>query len=114
MTITARQSRSSLLFECSPGELAFDRALRSLFPFVLLCYLPFLLASRSEESPFPPEADWIVFSIGIVAFCFWAWLVRGVAAAWRDPIARVFRFSSSLLLLFFAVIVFSLLRAPLR
>jgi len=90
-----------MLFDRSSGERAFDCALLSLFPFVLLTYVPFLIASRSEE--FPPEANWIAFSIGVAALCFWAWLARSVAAAWHDPFARVLRFSSSLLLLFYAV-----------
>jgi hypothetical protein len=114
MLTQAPNSRRRLLFERSPGERAFDRALCFFVLFVLLCNPMLPIWLRSEDGASPPEAGWIPFAIGIAAFCIWAWLALGVVAAWHDPMARVLRVSSSLLLLYFAVIASCLLRVPFQ
>ncbi len=109
--MTTRQTLASLSKERSPGERAFDRALMSLFFFLLAWSF---IDSSMEQSAVSTAPDWLAFCMRVAVFCLWIWLVRGVVVAWSDPFARVLRISSVLLLLFYAVIVFSLLRAPFR
>jgi hypothetical protein len=103
----------------SPGERAFDRCL---FPFLLHLLqalalgVASLMDSRSDDGmpPVPRLIVWALFSLDLLLCGHWAWAFRSVIAAWRDPFARVLRFSSLGLLLLYTPIIVGILRLPFR
>ena len=116
MTATIHPSRSTRTSR-SAGERAFDRCF---FPFAL--YVVYMLAlSAVLEYPPSPDPDmpgvppifvWVLFSLGLLLCTHWVWALRSVITAWRDPFARVLRFSSLGLLFFAGLSICGLVRLP--
>ena len=116
MTTTIHQIRSAQGSR-SAGERAFDRCF---FPFALYLFYLIALAAVFEVPPssdpdmpgVPPVFVWVLFALGILLSIHWVWALRSVIAAWRDPFARVLRFSSLALLIFAGAIICGLVRLP--
>jgi hypothetical protein len=90
----------------SPGERAFDWILFILLvhPFFVGPVLGGALASLSKAHPVRS----VLALVGMIIFAraalaLWSWLLRILISSWRDPIARILRFSSAILLFGFSV-----------
>ena len=107
--MTTRQTHNPHLFRRSPGERAFDRVLISS---VGIVFLTSIVGGETDG----PSAQFRIIALlfGIAAFVLWLRLLRGVVRAWHDPYARVLRFSSSILLAFAVLIIFSLVRVAFQ
>ena len=105
-----------------PGEIAFDR-----------CFIPVAILATlggteqavralwlgdaerlPETSPRWAAYEWLWCGIGLAFACLWVRALLTLVRAWRDPSARILRFSASVLLIPFATAVWLLLRAPFR
>jgi hypothetical protein len=111
----------------SPGELAFDRCF---YPFgailavVLVGIFGDLFISRrvtrkphseaelAAAMPDPAWHVWLPFTLGVLLCIYWLWALWGLLRAWKDPRARVLRFSALFLLFFDAGIAIVLLSSP--
>ncbi len=99
----------------SAGERAFDRCL---FPFVLHFIQAVLLGvvstlNSDDDMPSVPQfVIWVMFGFDLLLCLHWAWAARSVIVAWRDPYAKVLRFSSLGLLLLYSPIIVGILRLP--
>ena len=56
----------------------------------------------------------MLFSIDLLLCVHWIWAFRAVIAAWYDPLAKVLRFSSLVLLLIYIPIILGILWLPFR
>jgi hypothetical protein len=109
----------------SPGECAFDRCILP-FSFALLVTLVqailfFTRGDREGKAPteaelaaVAPDPTWscIPFAIGIALAVYWLWAFRAVLRSWSDPVARILRFCSLVLLLGQLLGIVSLLSSP--
>jgi hypothetical protein len=109
-----------------PGEIAFDRCL---LPLVALSFLniifggiewrlrpsgPLTEAQLDAEMPPPLWHEWLWFALGLLLVVLWFRAVVTLVRTWRDPSSRVLRFSSSVLLIPFAVATYRLLLTPFQ
>ena len=60
----------------------------------------------------PTWYELVQFVIGELLCVYWLWAFWSVLRAWRDPGARILRFSALFLLLFDAAIAIGLLMSP--
>jgi hypothetical protein len=119
--------KQRLLHGTTPGERAFDRCL-CWFPFALwlslvasfyswLSWRFIRRAHMPEELPsLAPDsfADiWLPIILGLLLLAYWVWAIRAVVESWSDPVARVLRFCSLILLMGQSVAILSLLGSPL-
>ena len=100
--------RRRLLTKRSRGERAFDRLC---FWFVAFPLIVLFAGFNSFNGGVPMTST----AIGVAGFALvlWSLLLWGVVTSWRDPAARVLRFSSSCLLLVAAVILICSVRTYL-
>jgi hypothetical protein len=115
----------------SPGERAFDRCFypfgailalallgilegifANLFVSRTLIHKPHSEAELAAAVPDPAWHTWLPFILGVLLCVYWLWAFFGVLSTWRDPRARVLRFSALFLLLFDACIAYGLLTFP--
>jgi len=119
--------RLNPLRERSPGEIAFDRCVRLL---IILAVLPATLEKLNEVMRrkfghvvlslwshqfsllLPP-----VLPVAILLVVVWVWALRSVVNSWSDPVARVLRVGSVILLfgqfVFLALFLLGLSKAAL-
>lgn len=109
-----------------PGEIAFDRCFLPLIALSLFNIAFAIITGRLDQSepltevklaaPVPPPLwhAWLWFALGLLLAALWFRAIVTLARAWRDPSARVLRFSASVLLLPFAVVTYQLLLTPFQ
>ena len=121
------QSRIARVLRRTPGEVAFDRCF---FPLAALSVVGVVTVAltavlsppaheRTEvelasEVPDPTWPLWLLFAVGLVVAFFWLRAFVGVVRAWRDPSARILRFSALGLLIPLAIVAVRLLFLPFR
>jgi hypothetical protein len=118
--LSPTQSRRQTAGTRTEGERAFDRCLLPAGLYLLLVIVLFFLPTGSaplttEDSPPPALPTWLIwslFGIGVALAVHWIWALRSFISAWRDPAAKVLRFSSLALLGWGALIICSLLKTP--
>ena len=121
------QSRIARVLRRTPGEVAFDRCFFPLAALSIVGVVTIALTAvlsppaheRTEvelasEVPDPTWPLWLLFAVGLVVAFFWFRAFVGVVWVWRDPSARVLRFSALGLLLPLAAVAIRLLLLPFR
>ena len=128
MKATALSARQTgVVPSCSPGERAFDRCfypfgavlalalagiLGELFISYTVTHKPHSEAEFEVTVPDPAWHTWLPFTLGVLLCIYWLWAFWSLLRAWRDPRARILRFSALFLLLFDASIAYLLLSSP--
>jgi len=105
----------------TPGEVAFDRCFLPLFISALFAGViqsVAVLLRTKTKSPWEAAPSWsawgwstVTFIVGIAFAILWIRGIRSLISVWRDPSAKVLRFSSTGVLLFSAPMIYSLLAA---